>query len=360
MKLESFPVTPALKASLHARFRELPETVALREDPEFFSLVVSLGIQQEIGTIHDELSVFLFDADTGTRIPREHLRAEIVRARDARGRPSYGVRIWAAPTAGQSVRRLDPRVRGLRTLTHPEASFDADGNLHQLVFFPAVITEIAARAGAELVSVRPWGINTIFDGFDPTRSYYEGNMWEFINADAIRYARLLERRQIVFFGTHDLVSHVAGVRAEEWPGLEARGRAARERFEAYFAGVARPAPFALVLPYALGMLLDDLAQPMNYGSVSRKHVVSLLMDALDRRVIDPRASPYLLKYPPSIERLIAVARSDDPERARREGAAVLAGVVEELRRYSWSTVPALSAGSAISEPTSSGYSSIRC
>lgn len=329
MKTETVTVTPEWKAELLARLRALPEIVPLREDPEFFSLVVSLGIQQEIGTIHDELSAFLFDGDTGERIPRDRLRADIVRARDARGRPSYGVRIRA-----EGVPRLDPRVRGLRTLAHPGLSHGARGDLHQLVFFPAVITEIAARAGAELVSVRPWGINTIFGGFDPARSYYEGNMWEFINVDAIRYARLLEKRRIVFFGTHDLVSHVAGVRLEEWPELEARGRAARERFEAYFDGVADPAPFALVLPYALGMLLDDLAQPMNYGSRSRKHVVALLMDALERRVIDPAEAPYLLKYPPSIERLIAIARSDDPELALSAGAKALAAVVAELRRYS--------------------------
>ncbi|MBS1963728.1 MAG: hypothetical protein JST04_16075 [Bdellovibrionales bacterium] len=323
MALTPIQITPEEKEVLRSRFLATSETVPLASDPKFFALVTALGIQQEIGTIHDELSVFLFDGDTGAKIPRENLRAEVV---DHRGH--FGVRIRAEGHA-----HLDPRVPGLRTLLDPAHSYGANENIHSLVFFPEVVTRIAALQGAELVSVRPWGINTVFGGFDPAKSYYEGNMWEFVNVDAVRYAELLADRRIVFFGTHDLVSHVAGLRSEAWPELSARGARTRDVFRRYFAGVDRPAPFAAVLPYALGMLLDDLAQPMNYASESRKHVVELLIEALETRKIGPRERPYLLKYPPSIERLIASARSDDPGRARREAGGILAQVVEELRRH---------------------------
>lgn len=323
MVLSPIQITPEEKEALRSRFLDTPEIVPLASDPKFFALVTALGIQQEIGTIHDELSVFLFDGDTGAKVSREDLRAEVV---DFRGH--FGVRISA-----KNVAHLDPRIPGIRTLLDPVHSYDADGKIRALVFFPEVITKIAALQGAELVSVRPWGINTVFGGFDPTKSYYEGNMWEFVNVDAIRYAELLANRRIVFFGTHDLVSHVAGLRREAWPELAARGARTRDVFRRYFESIDRPAPFAAVLPYALGMLLDDLAQPMNYASESRKHVVELLIGAIEGRVIEPRESPYLLKYPPSIERLIMTARSDDPARAYRDGSRILSDVVKELRRY---------------------------
>lgn len=325
MSYRSFTISPEEKESLRRSFLKTPEVVSIASDPKFFSLIISLGIQQEIGTIHDEFSTFLFDDRTGQKIPREHLRAELVEYKGY-----SGVRIWA-----EGHDSLDPRIRGMRTLLHPEFSYGKEGEIRQCVFFPELITKIAALEGAELVSVRPWGINTVFGGFDPSRSYYEGNMFEFINIDAIRYSRLLERRQIVFFGTHDIVSHVAGIKKGAWPELESRGRAARILFEEYFEDVSSPVPFSLVLPYALGMLLDDLAQPMNYESQSRRHVVELLMDALHKRRIDPKSDAYLLKYPPSIERLIVLARADDYECTQKIAGTLLSDLVSELHSYSF-------------------------
>ena len=324
MSYRSLIISPAEKAILRREFLKTPEVVPIAADPKFFSFVAALGIHQEIGTIHDELSVFLFDERTGRKIPRETLRSELIEYEGY-----AGVRIWA-----EGFDRLDPRVRGMRTLLHPELSHGKDGFIRQLVFFPEVIAKIARLEGAELVSVRPWGINTIFGGFDQSKSYYLGNMFEFINLDAIRYSRLLEKRQIVFLGTHDIVSHIAGIKNSAWPELEARGRAAREVFETYFAGISRPVPQSLILPYALGMLLDDLAQPMNYESGSRRFAVDILMEAIRSRRVDPRSSAYLLKYPPAIEKLILLARADDMEETRSKAAGVLAELLSEIQAHS--------------------------
>lgn len=330
MSYKSLRISPEDKEVLRRKLLKTPEIVPLSSDPKFFSQIIALGIHQEIGTIHDEFSTFLFDGRTGTKIPREALRSEMIEHQGY-----TGVRIW-----GEGHDSLDPRVQGMRTLMHPEFSYNSRGEIHQCVFFPEIITWIAAFEGAELVSVKPWGINTVFGGFDPTRSYYEGNMWEFVNLDALRYARLLEKRQIVFWGTHDLVSHIAGIRKEAWPELVARGRAARILFEDYFKGSECPVPYSLVLPYALGMLLDDLAQPMNYESESRRHVVELLMDAIQTRKIKPDSKRYLLKYPPSVERLIVLARSNDAKKARDSAKGVLSDLISEL--YSYSVVGAAS------------------
>ncbi|MFL5813384.1 MAG: hypothetical protein ACJ763_07375 [Bdellovibrionia bacterium] len=324
MSYKSLRISPEDKEVLRKEFLKTPEVIPLSSNPKFFSKIISLGIHQEVGTIHDEFSTFLFDGRTGKKIPKEALRSEMIEYRGY-----TGVRIWA-----DGYDSLDPRVQGMRTLMHPEFSCNTRGEIYQCVFFPEIITRIAALEGAELVSVRPWGINTVFGGFDPTKSYYEGNMWEFINLDALRYSRLLEKKQIVFWGTHDLVSHIAGIRKEAWPELEARGRSARILFEDYFSGMDRPVPFSLVLPYALGMLLDDLAQPMNYESESRRHVVGLLMDAIKTRKIKPDSKRYLLKYPPSVERLIVLARTNDSQETRQHASEVLSDLISELYSYS--------------------------
>ena len=88
------------------------------------------------------------------------------------------------------------------------------------------------------------------------------------------------------------------------------------------------------MPYALGMLLDDLAQPMNYDSNSRRHVVDLLMDALRARIVNPKSTAYLLKYPPSIERLINLARADDIQNTLKDASHVLTEVIGELNSNS--------------------------
>jgi hypothetical protein len=308
---------------LRARFQRGPEVVPVLSDPKFLSRVIALGIRQEVGTIHDELAQFLFDETTGELVDRASLRAETFERNG-----HYGVRIWS-----QVSHYLDPRVKGMRTLLHPTLSFE-NGRLTSLVIFPEIVARILQLEGAELVTVRPWGMNTVFGGFDPSQSYYEGNIWELVAIDALRYARLLEHGQIVFLGTHDFVSHISGVRRAEWPEVRARGKAARELLEDYFRGVLRPVPYTLVLPYALGILLDDLTQPMNYGSRSRQFVVELLMKEIASRRIAPDSRRFLFRYPPSYEKLIDLARRDRLTETQSEAPPLLASLVAELRALS--------------------------
>lgn len=323
MSFNALLLSPEEKEALRTKLLKKSEIVPLVTDPKYFAEVIALGIQQEIGTIHDEFSTFLFCGHTGVKVSRESLKAELIEYRGY-----TGVRIWA-----EGFGAVDPRVRGIRTLLYPELSYNKAGEIYQCVFFPEIIWQIAALEGAELVSVKPWGINTVFGGFDATKSYYEGNMFEFVNIDAIRYAQLLEKRQIVFWGTHDLVSHVAGLRKSAWPELEARGRAARLLFEEYFVGIQNPAPYALVLPYVLGMLLDDMAQPMNYNSESRRFVIDLLMDAIRSKVIHPERGAYLMKFPDNFERLINLARADKVVETRSRAPGLLTDLIQELNAH---------------------------
>lgn len=327
-KLRRFEFAPGekdlLRSQLLKRQEITPVLADRKEDREFASLVISLGIHQEIGTIHDEISKFLFDGTTGARIPLDRMRSELVDYRGYRG-----VRIWA-----EGVQSLDPRVQGMRELIHPKFSYDPEGRIHSLVFFPEVIARIAALNGAELVLVRPWANNTIFGGFDPEKPYYEANFWELVNVDALRYAGLLEKKQIAFLGTHDIVSHIAGITGTGMVELSARGREVRELLENYFGEAKRPRPYGLVLPYALGLLIDDLAQPMNYLHPGRALVVSLLMDAIRNRRIDPSEDRILMKYPRAYEKLIELARQAAHEEVLAHAPRLVDELIHGLRELS--------------------------
>jgi len=165
-----------------------PEIVSFKDELKLASLVASLGIQREAGTLNDEMARFVFDAETGEIIPYHHIRSELVQYNGA-----VGVRIWA-----EGHERIDLRFRGIQPLLHPRFSYREDGSIYQCVFFPESIAKILALQGAELVLVREWGMNTIFGGFDPEKHYYQTNFWELENNDTLRFAKLVESRKIPF------------------------------------------------------------------------------------------------------------------------------------------------------------------
>lgn len=302
----------------------MEEVIPVLNDPSFAGLVVSLGIQQEIGSIHDQLADYIFDPDTQILVPRSVLRAELVKLRD-----KVGVKIWA-----EGFSALDIRIAGFRSLLHPDYSFNPNGSIRECVIFPESVAKIAALEGTEVVLVRPWGLNTIFGGFDVSKPYYETNMWELANYDTRRYAKLLKNRQVAFLGTHDLVSHIAGLKKAAWSELQLRGEKSFDLLEAFSLESKKLQPYALVLPYLLGVIMDDLAQPANYESWSRKYIFDLIFNSIQRRDIGSRESRLLFHFPPAYEELIDLARSEDIRAVEERAPAVFGQLIKELRQFS--------------------------
>jgi hypothetical protein len=310
--------------NLRGRLLQLAPVTPILDEPVLTSILASYGIQQEVGTVNDEMARFIYDHDSGHRVARDRMRAEVVRYRGF-----TGVRIWA-----EGHERLDLRLRGLRDLLHPTFSYHPDGSVKQLVLFPESIAKIAQLHGAELVVVREWAMNTIFGGFDRTKLFYETNAWELVHNDSLRYAGLLEKRQIALIGTHDLSAHVAGMKRSAIDALQALGAESKRRFERYFGQTSDPPVYTLVLPYAAGVLLDDLAQPANYDSIGRRLVFDEVMRALDERAIDPTERRLLTRFPEGYERLIQMARDPDSEFVRDNAKEVCDALIRELELYS--------------------------
>ncbi|MBC7385449.1 MAG: hypothetical protein H7301_04690 [Cryobacterium sp.] len=311
-------------AVLRRQVLQGPETRSFDEDPHFGAQISALGIFQEVGTLNDQLADYLYDSKTKERVNRKSIRAEMIEYHG-----HTGVRIWSEACA-----HLDLRLRGARELLHPKLSFSRDGSLSELVFFPESIAKIAKLAGAELVIVREWALNTVFGGFDRTKRYYEANPWELIQNDSLRYTKLIETRKIAFLGTHDFVAHIAGLNSESLTRLQVLARSVHSRLNAYFSNIQQPPIYSLVLPYAAGLLLDDLAQPGNYEASARQEVLEIVLNAIDLKLTDPRQSRFLTKFPNAYEKLILLARESTAVNIKPRAASLCAELVQELKLLS--------------------------
>lgn len=306
--------------SLRTQVHRYPEVIPFSKGGEDLSLMASLGVVREVGTVNDELSRFTFDAQTGKSIPKERLKGTIVQYR---GR--YGFRIWA-----EGISEIEIRIVGFRQLLHPEFSFDSEGRVKQVVIFPHTVAKILESEGVELTFVRPWAENTIFGGFNPNQGFYQTNLWELVNNDSLRFAKLLEERRLPFIGTHDLVAHIAGVKKEKWDALVQYSVDVRTTIETYYKGLTDPNIASRVLPYAAGVILDDLAQPPNYDKDGRKIALYEILKNIKETSIDPSKKKVLFNFPQSYEKLILLSREADSTKVQSEVSGLVRAVEQEI------------------------------
>ena len=130
---------------------------------------------------------------------------------------------------------------------------------------------------------------------------------------------------------------MSGIRRPELYHLSRLGQEVADALTEYFAPVdGRPRSRAtLILPYLLGVLLDDLAQPANYRSARHERMVGELLDALRARAIDPCVSWRMMRFPEgfgSLIELTRIASAEDAEDIEREARGKVAALVGEIRR----------------------------
>ena len=309
---------------LRRKFSRIRGVTPYHEMPAFAGQVASIGIAREVGTMNDELARFVFDADRGEVVPVESLQATLVQLGDF-----TGVKITSSASD-----RLDIRARGVRDLLHPDFSFNPDGTVRGLVIFPELISRILGKRGVELVLVQSWGMNSIFGGFDPSKAYYQTNFWEIENNDALLFSRIVKEGQLALLGTHDLIAHAAGVRAQEWRELQGHAARVHTAISNYFASVSRPSIAALILPYTIGVVLDDLAQPPSYGSRSHLAVLDELLRELEGRTIPANLSTLLTEFPGQFQKIIEMSRIPEAQQNQEKIAQTVREMTFEIQRHS--------------------------
>jgi hypothetical protein len=318
--LEDIALSAEDISSLRRKALTKSEICSFSSDPTFFAMIAALGIQREVGTANDELARFDFDSESGQVVPKESLRARLIRYRR-----KIGVRIWA-----EGYPKLELRFYGIQALLHPGLSFNQDGTLEKLVIFPEIISKIASLEGVDLAFVRPWALNSVFE-LHPFDTYYLTNIWELKNLDALRFATLVENRQIPFLGTHDLVAHIAGTQSGAWSQLQARGKRVKDVLSDFLADTPNPWIGSLILPYIAGILLDDLAQPPVYEAETRSIPLEYVLQAIESRMITPDETGVLMKYPAHHEKIIELARFGSVAQVRAQAKGLVQGLINEIR-----------------------------
>lgn len=309
---------------LRESFKRLPEVAVFRDHAKLAAQVASYGIFREVGTVNDELARFIYDSTTARPIRRDSLVAEMIEWRGL-----FGVRI-----SSRDSRRLELRAKGFYDLVHPRLSFNDDGSAHSLHIFPEIVESMARLEGVDLVLVKPWALNSIFGGFDPKKGYYQTNFWELENNDALRFADLTRQRRLAFLGTHDLIAHIAGLERAAWSRLQKNAGNVHAALSENFQIAAKTSFPALVLPYAIGVVLDDLAQPPSYDSRSHLAVLNELLAQLSRREITVDRPAVLLRFPESFRKLIELSRAPGAESEPDAVRSAVASMIDEISRAS--------------------------
>ena len=309
--LNALPMCPAELEALRGWFHSLEEITPFSADPKRAARVAAYGISREIGGPNDEIARFLFDRKTGSPIDRARVRAELV---DWKG--YSGVRL--IDSAGWDV-----RVRGFADFRHPK--------MKDIVIFPELVARVLEKRGIEPVLVRRWGLNSIFGGFDPSKNYYQANMWELAQNDGLLYAKIVARGGLALLGTHDLVGHVAGSTREAWSELTVlAGRVHDDLSEMFDGGETGNVP-TLLLSYMIGTIFDDLAQPANHASPAHLTALAIFLKATREYRGHSHEASSLNVFPRSFDDVIQAARRAVPTRDPSGIARLAQAFLKDLR-----------------------------
>ncbi|NUM60132.1 MAG: hypothetical protein HUU56_15975 [Bdellovibrionaceae bacterium] len=305
---------------LRQSFEALEEVTSFKSNIELCSKIASYGIFREIGTVNDELARFIFDVKTAKPIGLKSLKAELVEWKGL-----FGLRIFSSDSD-----RLELRAKGFYELIHPSLSRNDDGTFHSLFIFPEIINKIAQSEGIELVLVKTWGSNSIFGGFDPSKGYYQTNFWEIENNDTIIFSDLIRKGKVAFMGTHDLIAHIAGVDKKHLPHLKQLADSVYNSIYSYFKSTSKPSISALIIPYTMGVVLDDLAQPPSYSSKSHIAILTELIRRISCNEIPANLPTVLIQFPKSFQKVIDLSRTLNAEKTPAQVKESVNSLVQEI------------------------------
>ncbi|MGZ3770011.1 MAG: hypothetical protein ACXVCP_10120, partial [Bdellovibrio sp.] len=239
----------------------------------------------------------------------------------------FGVRITSSHSCS-----LELRSNGFYDVVHPTLARNTDGTFKALYIFPEIINKIAKAQNVELVIVKRWGFNSIFGGFDPSKEFYQTNFWEIENNDSLQFADLIRQRKIAFLGTHDLIAHVAGIDQKHWPLLQEISNKVYNVIKNYFSSVRKPSIASLILPYTIGVILDDLAQPPSYSSPGHIAVLNELVDRLSKNQISADLRTILSDFPIHFQKVIQLSRTKDIESDHFKIVKNVDSLIREIQR----------------------------
>ncbi|MDZ4660231.1 MAG: hypothetical protein SGJ18_01295 [Pseudomonadota bacterium] len=294
---QNFPTPPHLKDKLISKIKEKGEVFSFLEEPLYASLLTCLGLQFEMGNREwDRLS-----ATMGIKLedfPGNPWKSEIISLGQ-----EIGIRLWIPDHL-----EFKPQHPDFSLILHP-LSINEEGLLDQIVIFPNQVARRYAQRGLELVIVSKWALSSFLcSSQEHSINYLKTNKWEIENNYAFDQVQLLRKHQVAFFGTHDLADHLLGGQKEGFTKNQ-------ELYEEIQTKLFNPhlnrdstKNLDLILRYFVGVLMDDLAQPVWYASQPHINLIEQSL-RLFEKIGQTKRDSVQIELPQSFHNLIKILRS---------------------------------------------------
>ena len=103
-----------------------------------------------------------------------------------------------------------------------------------------------------------------------------------------------------------------------------------EKITDYFKSTSKPSISSLVLPYTIGVVLDDLAQPPSYSSKSHLALLDELLVRLNKNEIPAKLSTLLTEFPASFQNIINLSRKTGIENNPEQVQSAVAALTKDI------------------------------
>ncbi len=295
-----FPVNAEMKSNLRIILQKQEPIFSFAEQPALASLIACLGLQFEMGRLGwDRLSVPL-------GIELKDYRKNPWHSKIVSFEEQIGICFWIPGRIEFFPRHVD-----FAEILHP-LSLDKDGQLTQIIIFPNQVAQKYARRGLELVIVKDWVLSSFLsEGIDEKPvNYFHVNAHEIVSNSARWQAQLLAKNQVAFSGTHDIADHLLGGTVLGFKDKFEFYRRVQATYEFTFSQKA-PEKSSLIVSYIMGVLLDDMAQPMWYESSAHLEFAQKTLNWLQTATTNsPRVRS--LSLPRSFDFFVNALRAREP------------------------------------------------
>lgn len=257
---------------------------------DYSSLLVCQILVKEMGGPNDSLSRYIYDVEKKQKIDRSEIVANV-------GTLDF-----------DTVIQIElPKAKHLDvTLSYLREIISCEGN--KIIISPSQIVDYLHSHGLTPVFVVPWIQQILFSQFDIRSESAGEQLWVLRNNDIYLYSKLVAERKIIFQSTHDLVGHIAGTKTEGVSYAAEIAAMIHIKLQHYFGADGRGNLPSHLLPFLIGIFLDDLTQPPNYFSARHTQAIHVLLSAMDDLAIDPNAALVLNSFPTRVNAILQMVR----------------------------------------------------
>lgn len=267
--LKDFELQPAMLDKLRAKLEKKPDIFSIESDPLLGSLMACLGIQYDLGKKDwDRLSAPL---NINIDLQVNPWKSKLISINN-----DIALYLWS-----DVITEFKPDHLDFKHLLHP-LSLDEKGNLSRLIISPIHISKYYKTRGIELAVVKSWAQSSFLaSSTDASWNYLITNELEIKTGTALIQAQLLCNQQLAFQGTHDLADHLLGAKVNSFQKNKKIFHQIQPLLHNKFYNEDRIPNISKILIYLVGVVLDDLAQPLWYDSENHFKILSASVMHLD-------------------------------------------------------------------------------